>query len=88
MGLNHLLFGLFAAAAWWVLDAVSAGKSRAVERLDELKNPSLRRKAGSAKKQDAVSRVLEKASVAAAPCARSDRPTDETPSRSSSPATA
>jgi tight adherence protein C len=63
------LFGLFAAVAWWILDYFAADKSRAVERLDELKNPALRRKnqEGSAKRSGAVTRVLEKASAAAKP---------------------
>jgi tight adherence protein C len=64
------LFGLFAVAAWWVLDFVAADKSRAVERLDELKNPMLRRKnqeRGVSKKSDTMTRVLEKASAAAKP---------------------
>ena len=33
------LFGTFAAVAWWVLELVATGKPRALERLDELKNP-------------------------------------------------
>ena len=65
------IFVAFAAVAWWVLDYFAADKSRAVERLDELKNPALRRRnqEGSAKKSDAVSKVLEKASAAAKPLA-------------------
>lgn len=65
------LFGLFAAVAWWVLEYFAADKSRTEERLDELKDPTLRRRnqeLGS-KKADAVSRVLEKASQAAKPLA-------------------
>ncbi len=65
------IFGLFAAAAWWLLEYFAADKSRTAERLDELKDPSLRRRnqdLGS-KKADAVSRVLEKASQAAKPLA-------------------
>jgi tight adherence protein C len=63
------LFGLFAAVAWWILDYFAADKSRAVERLDELKNPALRRKNQEAqgKRSDAVTKVLEKASAAAKP---------------------
>lgn len=62
------LFGMFAAVAWWVLELVAAGKPRAVERLDELKNPRKRtaEAAGALKKQDAVTRVLEKATPALA----------------------
>ncbi len=62
------LFGMFAAAAWWVLELLAANKPRAVERLDELKNPRKRKTEGAAtlKKQDAVTRVLEKATPALA----------------------
>jgi len=57
------LFGAFAALAWWVLDLVAAGKSRAAERLDELREPRRKPKKDdlSLKKQDAVTRVLERA---------------------------
>jgi tight adherence protein C len=64
------LFGLFAVIAWFVLGYFAADKSRAVERLDEIKDPSLRRKKqdGSAvKKTDAMTKVLEKAAGAAKP---------------------
>ncbi|MDY0166993.1 MAG: type II secretion system F family protein [Thermoguttaceae bacterium] len=62
------LFGMFAAVAWWVLELVAAGKPRALERLDELKNPRKRtaEAAGALKKQDAMTRVLEKATPALA----------------------
>jgi tight adherence protein C len=59
------LFGTFAALAWWVLDFFAAGRPRALERLDELKNPYKRRNpaADSAmKKSDAVTKMLERAS--------------------------
>jgi len=59
------LFVAFAALAWWVLDQLAAGRSRAVERLDELKDPTKRRKAAAnsaLKKSDAFTRVLERAS--------------------------
>ena len=69
--LPFAFFGLFALGAWWVLDRVASGRSRAVERLDELKNPALRRRkteeeVGVVKKADAVTRVLAKASPALA----------------------
>jgi tight adherence protein C len=72
--LPFAVFGLFAALAWWVLDRVAAGKTRAVERLDEIKNPALRRRkveesATVIKKTDAMSRVLAKASPMARPLA-------------------
>ncbi len=62
------LFGTFAAIAWWVLELVATGKPRALERLDELKNPRKRRseEAAALKKQDAMTRVLERATPALA----------------------
>jgi tight adherence protein C len=68
------LFGGVTALAWWVLDLLSKKKPRAVERLDELKNPRKRsatglEKSGPAKRSDAVARVLEKASPLAKPLA-------------------
>jgi len=67
--LPYALFGLVAAVAWWALDFLTATKSRAVERLDELKNPEKRRREieGGGKKFEAMTRVLEKASMAAKP---------------------
>ena len=59
------LFGAVAALAWWLLDLLTAGKPRAMERLEELADPRKRRNpaAESAlKKTDAFTRVLEKAS--------------------------
>ncbi len=58
------VFGAFAALAWWVLDRVAAGKPRAVERLDELKNPAARRagmEQSALKKSDTMTKMLEKA---------------------------
>ena len=66
------LFGLFAAAAWWVLEKMAARKPRAEERLDEFKNPGRRRKNIAddrdvvGKRTDAVAKILEKASPALA----------------------
>ncbi len=63
------LFAGVAALAWWALDLVATGKSRATERLEELRNPHARRESGdvtSLKKVDAVTKVLEKASPALA----------------------
>jgi tight adherence protein C len=61
--LPFAIFGMFAALAWWGLEMVATGKSRTVERLDELKNPRARRgnESGVAKKPDAVTKMLEKA---------------------------
>ncbi|MEN6406424.1 MAG: type II secretion system F family protein [Thermoguttaceae bacterium] len=59
------LFGAFAALAWWALDLIAAGKPRAIERLDELKEPRKRRESSglsSLKKTDTMTRLLEKAS--------------------------
>jgi tight adherence protein C len=70
--LPFAVFGLFALGTWWVLDRMASGRSRAVERLDELKNPALRRRKSEdepgavVKKSDAVTRVLAKASPALA----------------------
>jgi tight adherence protein C len=60
------LFGMVAAIAWFVLDRVAASKPRALERLDELKNPRARRTAddGPIKKQSAMTKVLENAAPA------------------------
>jgi tight adherence protein C len=61
------LFGAFAALAWWVLDFMAAGKPRAMERLDELKEPRKRRSESiesALRKPDAVTKMLEKASPA------------------------
>jgi tight adherence protein C len=63
------VFGAFAALAWWAMGFLAAGKPRAVERLDELKNPNARKQreqSTAMKKQDAVTRVLEKATPALA----------------------
>jgi tight adherence protein C len=62
------IFGAFAAVAWWVLNSVAAGKPRAVERLDELRDPSSRKSKDdlAVRKTDTVTRVLEKASPALA----------------------
>jgi tight adherence protein C len=63
------VFGLFALGAWFALDFLAAKKPRSAERLDEIKNPQLRRRrmeeeSSAIKKQDAVSRVLAAASPA------------------------
>lgn len=64
--LPFALFGTFAAAAWMALDWLAQGKSRTVERLAELKDPTVRRKRleqeSEVKKQGAVAQVLAKAS--------------------------
>ena len=55
------VFGAFAALAWWGLDFVAAGRSRTVERLDELRNPGKRRDAAAKGGSSTVTRVLESA---------------------------
>jgi tight adherence protein C len=62
------VFGMFAAVAWWVMNLVAADKSRAVERLDELKNPRSRGGTSSEPERasEKMARVLEKASPALA----------------------
>lgn len=63
------LFGTFAALAWWALELIATGKPRAVERLDELKNPRKRRGEPdrvALKKADAFTKMLERASPALA----------------------
>jgi tight adherence protein C len=60
------VFGMSAAVAWWVMNLVAADKSRAVERLDELKNPRSRAGSDAAPQRATkrMARVLEKASPA------------------------
>lgn len=63
------VFGMFAALSWWVLELVATSKSRAMERLDELKNPSGRRsesELAALKKADTVTKVLQRATPALA----------------------
>ena len=62
------VFGMCAVVAWWVMNLVAADKSRAVERLDELKNPRSRGGIGSEPERasERMTRVLEKASPALA----------------------
>ena len=62
------LFGTFAVVAWWVLNLIASGRSRADERLDELRDPGIRRARDemAVKKTDAVTRVLQKATPALA----------------------
>ncbi len=63
------VFGMFAAAAWWVLERLAAGKPRAEQRLEEFRDPPKRRQMASkasVKKTDAMTKMLEKASPALA----------------------
>jgi tight adherence protein C len=64
------LFGAFAAGSWLVMEYLAAGKNRAHERLDEIKDPTLRRRneqAAAVRKQNAMTSMLAKASVASRP---------------------
>jgi len=59
------IFGAFAAAAWVALEYMAKSKPRAVERLEEIKNPQRRRAAQAEailKKPDTVSTMLQKTS--------------------------
>ncbi len=67
--LPFAIFGAVAALAWWGLELVAAGKPRAVERLDKLKNPKARlaKEVKTAlKTTDTVTKMLEKATPALA----------------------
>jgi tight adherence protein C len=62
------LFGLVASIVWWVLDFFAGQKSRAMERLDELRNPHRRasQEVGAMKQTDTMTMVLAKATPALA----------------------
>jgi tight adherence protein C len=68
--LHVAIFGLFAAGAWWLMELFAAAKPRAEQRLDEFREPNLRRRkekeGRTAKKSEAVTKILEKASPALA----------------------
>lgn len=66
--LPFAVFGMFAALGWWFLEMTSGGRSRAVERLEEIRNPRTRRASEltTTKKTTAVTRMLEKATPALA----------------------
>ncbi|MCE9547162.1 MAG: type II secretion system F family protein [Planctomycetia bacterium] len=74
--LPFAIFGLFAAAAWWLLDLFATGKPKAEQRLDDIKNPARRRDGNGdpIKESSAVAKVLEKAGPA---LAKPLRPTSE-----------
>ena len=62
------IFGATAAGAWWLLELLAAGKPRAERRLEEFREPNLRRsdardrRQSLAKRSDGMTRLLEKAS--------------------------
>ena len=84
------IFGLFAGATWFALEYFAAAKPRALERLEEIKNPQKRRSAQAEailKKPDTVSAVLARTSALTKSFAPRTRPTP-TSSRTCSPAPA
>jgi tight adherence protein C len=63
------VFGAFAALAWWALDYLATGKPRALERIEELKDPRKRRSTAeksALKQSDTMTKMLEKATPALA----------------------
>ena len=62
-------FGVIAAVAWMLLDWFSSSRPRAEQRLDEFKDPKLRRRKedeGPMRRGEAMAKVLEKATPALA----------------------
>jgi tight adherence protein C len=60
------MFGMVAAAAWWLLEFMASKNTRTTERLNELKSPPKKRllKDSPLKQSDAMTQMLEKASPA------------------------
>ena len=61
------IFGAFAAGAWFVLEWLSRQNPRTEQRLDEIRDPTARRRrqeAAAESKAEAMTRVLEKATPA------------------------
>ncbi len=68
--LPFAIFGAAAAGSWLMLDYFSTGRTRADERLDEIRDPNLRRRneqAATTKKSNTMSSMLARASVASKP---------------------
>lgn len=62
------IFGFFTLIAWWMMNLFAAGKPRAEARLDELRNPTNRKKIDdAAKKNAAMAKVLEAATPLSKP---------------------
>src|SRR5208282_3445040 len=60
------IFGLFAAVAWFLLERMATAKPRALERLEEIRNPQKRRSAQAEavlKQSDSMSSFLQKTSA-------------------------
>lgn len=64
------VFGMFAAGIWWLMETLAGRSSRTLQRLQEFKNPTQRRRrdeeTGLVKKPDPMTRVLAAASPALA----------------------
>ncbi|MCA9269585.1 MAG: hypothetical protein KDA41_13985, partial [Planctomycetales bacterium] len=63
------VFGAIAAVAWWLLESFNKGRGAADRRLDEIRDPRLRRRGGeesAIRKTDSMTKMLEKASPALA----------------------
>lgn len=60
------VFGAIAALTWWGLDLLAAGRSRALERLSELRTPAKRKSPTAASGGNAITRALEQAAPALA----------------------
>lgn len=64
------VFGMFAAGIWWLMETLASRRGRALERLEEFKNPLQRKRrdeeGGLVKKPDPMTRVLAAASPALA----------------------
>ena len=64
------IFGAVAAGSWLMLEYFAAGRTRADERLDEIRDPNLRRRneqAAATKKSNTMTSMLARASVASRP---------------------
>ena len=59
--LPFALFGAFAALAWFVLERVATPRPRAEQRLEEFKDPSIRKRKDGDGQNTAMTRVLEAA---------------------------
>lgn len=63
--LPFAVFGMIAAGAWWLLEKVAADPSREHQRLEEFRDPTIRKnrdEQGGPKESGSMTKVLEKAS--------------------------
>jgi tight adherence protein C len=68
--LPFAIFGTAAAGSWLMLEHFATGRTRADERLDEIRDPNLRRRneqAAATKKSNTMTSMLARASVASRP---------------------